>query len=52
MPLSTICRGYSLTAGQLKVNPFMVSLSNHGRINHPPFDKALLSSAERLRANS
>ncbi|CCE24942.1 protein of unknown function [Methylotuvimicrobium alcaliphilum 20Z] len=43
--------GYSLNTGQLKVNPFVVSpsaklrraLSNHGRINRPPFD--------RLRAN-
>jgi|GEM_PF-4728634 len=40
-----------INAGQFKVNPFVVSLSNHERINHPPSDRALLSAAEGLRAN-
>jgi hypothetical protein len=35
--------GYQLKAGQFKVKPFVVSLSNHERLNRPPFDK--------LRAN-
>jgi hypothetical protein len=35
--------GYPLKAGQYKVKPFVVSLSNHERLNRPPFDK--------LRAN-
>ncbi|SJM94325.1 conserved hypothetical protein [Crenothrix polyspora] len=30
-------------AGQFQVKPFVVSLSNHDRLNRPPFD--------RLRAN-
>jgi len=43
--------GYPLKAVQNKVKPFVVSLSNHERLNRPPFDKALLSAAEGLRAN-
>jgi len=35
--------GYPLKQGQLEVKPFVVSLSNHERLNRPPFDK--------LRAN-
>jgi len=36
-------KGYPLKTGQIKVKPFVVSLSNHERLNRPPFDK--------LRAN-
>jgi hypothetical protein len=43
--------GYPFKAGQIKVKPFVVSLSNHERLNRPPFDNALLSSVEGLRAN-
>ncbi len=39
--------GYQLKAGQYKVKPFMVSLSNHERLNRPPFDK-LKTQGERL----
>jgi hypothetical protein len=35
--------GYQFKAGQFEVKPFVVSLSNHERLNRPPFDK--------LRAN-
>jgi hypothetical protein len=35
--------GYQLKTEQIKVKPFVVSLSNHERLNRPPFDK--------LRAN-
>jgi len=36
---------------KVEVEPFVVSLSNHDRLNRPPFDKALLSTDEGLRAN-
>jgi len=35
--------GYQLKTGQFKIKPFVVSLSNHERLNRSPFD--------RLRAN-
>ncbi|SJM95881.1 conserved hypothetical protein [Crenothrix polyspora] len=31
--------GYSLKVGQFQVKPFMVSLSNHDRLNRPLFDR-------------
>jgi hypothetical protein len=31
--------GYPLKARQNKVKPFVVSLSNHERLNRSPFDK-------------
>jgi len=29
--------GYPLKAGQFQVKPFVVSVSNHDRLNRPPF---------------
>jgi len=43
--------GFQLNTGQFEVKPFVVSWSNHERLNRPPFDKALLSEAEGLRTN-
>jgi len=40
--------GVPLKAGQFQVKPFVVRLSNHERLNRPPFNRALLSVAEGL----
>jgi hypothetical protein len=39
--------GYQLKPEQSEVKPFVVSLSNHDRLNRPSFDKAF--SPERSR---